>query len=84
MAVSRNQKTREELDDQAAIDTLRTFINVQARDWARRQQNEIQPRVLRLIDEARANGDRPDMVGLIREVYLERQMPQPKLTEGEA
>ena len=73
--ISRNVKTQAELDDHAVVDAVRSFVNVQARDWNRRQLNAVLPRVLRLVDEARANGDAPDVAALIRQVFLERQIP---------
>lgn len=75
MSISRSIKTTEELDDAAVVDAVRAFINVQGRDWVRRQLNAVQPRVLRLVDEARANGDAPDVPALIRQVFLDRQIP---------
>lgn len=79
MSATRTIKTESALEDADAIDAIRTFVNVQARAWARRQMNELLPRVLRLMDEARARGDRPDVAALIRQVHLERQLPQPQL-----
>lgn len=73
--ISRSSKTPEELDDAAVVDAVRTFLAVQARDWQRRQQNEVLPRVLKLVDEARANGDAPDVPAIIRQVFLNRQLP---------
>lgn len=78
--VSRSAKTEDELDDAAVVDAIRSFIRVQASDWQRRQLNAMLPGVLRLVDEARANGDRPDVVAIIRQVYLKRQIPQPELS----
>lgn len=76
--MSRTAKTTEELDDAAITDAVRTFIDVQARDWKRRQLNVVLPGVFLLVDQARANGDRPDVPAIVRKVYLQRQIPQPE------
>ena len=83
MTISRGRKTEEVLQDAAVADAVRTFIAVQARDWVRRQQNELIPQVLRLVDDARAAGDAPDVPAIIRQVHLDRQVPKPALETGE-
>lgn len=82
-AAARGFKTEEHLEEAAIIDTLRTFIAVQARDWQRRQQNALVPRVLRMVDEARANGDAVDVPALIQQVWLDRRLPAPAIEAGE-
>lgn len=74
-----SRRDESELDDAAALDTIRTFIAVQARDWQRRQLNRVAPRVRALIDEARSNGDAPDVPALIRQVWLDRSLPSAEL-----
>jgi hypothetical protein len=81
MTPSRTVKADTALEDADAIDAIRTFIGVQARSWVRRQQNEMIPRVLHLMDAARSRGDAVDVPALIRQVHLERQVPE--LAAGE-
>jgi hypothetical protein len=76
MAVSRRTSTDEELDDHAVVDVVRSYISLQARDWQRRQRNRVVPGVLRLVDQARANGDAVDVPALVRQVFLDHQLPE--------
>jgi len=64
-------KSEIELEDEAIADAVRTFIGLQSRVWARQQKNAVLPRVLRLADEARANGRAVDVPALIKQVWLE-------------
>ena len=83
MTISRSQKSEETLEEAVIVDTIRQFINVQSRDWVRRQQNALIPAVLRLVDDARAAGDAPDVAALIRQVWLHGELPRPALETGE-
>lgn len=83
MTVSRAQKSEENLEEAAIVDTIRQFINVQSRDWVRRQQNALIPSVLRLVDDARNGGDSIDVGALIKQVWLDGQVPRPALGVGE-
>jgi hypothetical protein len=76
MAVSRRTETDQDLEDAAVADACRTYIALQARDWQRRQRNRVLPAVLRLVDEARSNGDAPDIPALIKQVFLDRDLPE--------
>lgn len=71
MAISAKTKTEVELEDEAIADAVRTFIVLQSRVWVRQQKNAILPRILKMADEARANGKAVDVPALIRQVWLE-------------
>ena len=75
-SISRNTPTRDELDDAAIADAVRSFIALEARDWQRRQRARLLTPVLRLVDEARERGDAPDVAAFIRQVWLDRKMPE--------
>lgn len=68
----RDTKTQEELDDAAIVDAVRSFIRVQERDWSRRQMNAMLPKVLKAVDTARANGERPDVKKIIEQAFTGR------------
>ena len=67
--VGSNQKTGMELDKLAAKDAVSSFIRLQARDYHRREMNNIWPQVNEAIDAALANGDAVDVPALIRQVW---------------
>lgn len=71
MAISAKTKSEVELEDEAIADAVRTFITLQSRVWVRQQKNAILPRILKMADEARANGKAVDVPALIRQVWLE-------------
>lgn len=75
MTISRTAKTPEQLDDEAVVGLIRGFVTVQAADWRRRQLNVVLPRVFRAIDEARARGDAPDVKAILKQVWVERDIP---------
>lgn len=68
---ARNAKSDAELDDEAAIDYVRSFVGVMASDWRRRQLNDILPKVMGAIDTARERGDVPDVREIMKLVWLE-------------
>lgn len=69
-----NTKSDIELQDDDIADAVRSFIALQARSWQRRQKNAVLPKVLRMAVDARDNGDEPDVPGIIRQVWLERDL----------
>lgn len=71
MAIQAKRKTEVELEDEAIADAVRTFIALQAREWVRQQKNAILPTVLKMADEARADGKALDVPALIKQVWLE-------------
>jgi len=69
-----NPRSDTQLQDDDIADAVRSFIALQARSWQRRQKNAVLPRVLRMAVDARDNGDEPDVPGIIRQVWLERDL----------
>lgn len=74
MTISRSTKTREALEDSAIARAIRAYYTVEAQNWREAQVNATLPRVLVLVDEARARGDAIDVAALIRQVHLERDI----------
>jgi len=69
-----NPKSDTVLQDEDIADAVRSFIALQARSWQRRQKNAVLPKVSRMVLDARDNGDEPDVPGIIRQVWLERDL----------
>jgi hypothetical protein len=74
MSVSREIKDKTVLEDNAVARAIRAFYTVQAQNWRETQVNAVLPRVLVLVDEARAKGDAVDVGALIRKVHLDRDI----------
>lgn len=77
--MSRIRKTEEQLQDQEVVRTIKAFLTVQATNWKDRQANHILPYVLHEIDEQRAAGNAIDVRELVKQVWLERQVPLPEI-----
>ena len=73
--IGRTAKTREQLDDESVVNYIRSFVTVQAADWRRRKLNDVLPRVLKMVDAARDNGDSVDLPTLMKQVWVEQDMP---------
>lgn len=71
MAIQAKRKTEVELEDEAIADAVRTFVNLQARNWVRQQKNRVLPAVIEAADEARRSGKRVDVPALIKQVWME-------------
>lgn len=71
MAVQAKTKSEVELEDEAIADAVRSFIALQSRVWVRQQKNAVLPQVMRLADEARADGKAVDVPAIIRQVWME-------------
>ncbi len=80
MPLNRLTRTKEELDDLAVADAIASFIAVKQRDWVRRQRNRMIPAVMRMIDEARENGDTPNVKQIIEQAFLKGEVPLPELS----
>ncbi len=75
MTAGRIQKTEEQMDDEAVMAYIRSFITVQAADWRRRQLNTVLPEVMKQIDAARAKGNLPDVRRILDKVWLDKAGP---------
>ena len=64
----------------AVADAITSFIAVKQRDWTRRTRNRMLPYVMRQIDEARANGDKPDVRQIMEDAFARGQVPMPELS----
>lgn len=77
--LSRKTYSDVDLEEQDIADAIRSYIALQARSWQRQQKNRITGRVFHLIDEARDNGEVPDVQALIKKVWEDRSLPLPEL-----
>ena len=77
--MSRIRKTAEQLDDEALKSMVTSFITVQAADWRRRQLNRVLPALFHAVDEARASGDAVDVQALLKQIWLDRELPVPEI-----
>lgn len=75
MAIQTKRKGQTELEDEAIADAVRSFINLQSRQWVREQKNRVLPRVMELVDETRASGKQVDTAAIVRKVWLEGGVP---------
>lgn len=73
MSIARTTKTEEQLDDEAIVDYVKSFIRVQSSDWRRRQQNAVLPEVMNRIDTVRNRGDQPDVQKILQAVWTDRE-----------
>jgi hypothetical protein len=64
----------------AVADAVTSFIAVKQRDWTRRARNRMLPYVMRQIDEARANGDSPDIKQIMEDAFARGVVPMPELS----
>lgn len=72
---ARRAKTETELDDEAIVAYIRSFVTVMSADWRRRQLNAVLPEVMKLVDEARAKGHEPDVRAILDRVWIDRKGP---------
>lgn len=68
-------RTAEELDDQDIGDVVAAFYRLKATSWLRRQQAATMPKVLAAVQEARLNGDKPDVPAIIKQVLIDGDIP---------
>ena len=80
MPIYRQTRTEDELDDLAVADAITSFIAVRQRDWVRRTRNRMLPYVMLQIDQARANGDKPDIKQIMEDAFARGQVPMPELS----
>lgn len=72
---SRTTKTETELDDEAVVAYVRSFVTVMSADWRRRQINAILPQIMKQVDTARAKGDQPNVHAILQKVWVDKQGP---------
>jgi hypothetical protein len=72
---ARTTKDDTELDDEAIVAFIRSFITVMAADWRRRQLNAVLPSVMKQVDAARAAGHEPDVRAILDKVWIDRKGP---------
>ena len=75
LLAARNPKTETELDDEAIVAYIRSFVSVMAADWRRRQLNVILPDVMKQVDEARAAGHEPNVHAILQKVWIDKEGP---------
>jgi hypothetical protein len=73
--IARRPKTDTELDDESIASYVRGFVQVMAADWRRRQLNSVLPKVMNLVDEARAKGHEPDVRKILDQVWIDKDGP---------
>jgi hypothetical protein len=72
---ARTEKTEEEMDDEAVVAYIRSFVTVMAADWRRRQLNKVLPEIMKQVDAARARGDAPNVHAIMQKVWLDAEGP---------
>lgn len=78
---ARNPKTETEMDDEAIVAYIRSFVTVMAADWRRRQLNVILPEVMKQVDAARSAGHAPNVRAILDKVWIDKEGPAGLLPE---
>jgi hypothetical protein len=73
---ARTAKTQEEMDDEAIVAYVRSFVTVMAADWRRRQLNLVLPEIMHQVDDARAKGHEPNVHKIMQQVWLKAEGPK--------